>query len=205
MCYIVAREPKECSVGIKRDSRPVSEETLRWYAMSAPYRREFIARDIFKAEGLEYFLPLQRVVADSAGGRKRLVWRPAIASMIFVRATRSGIQSLKQRRGVVQYLTRPVEGRNEPITVPDREMADFRRAILADNEKTVFLRPEEIDISKGTLVRITGGPLNGCTGAFMKVSGVRGRRLVIKLEGLGAVATQVDPDFVEIINPQLTI
>ena len=175
-----------------------SNATYVWHAMSAPYRREIIARDMFESEGMECFLPMRYVLEGSGRYCKREL-RPAVPSLIFVRASRNRIQEVKQRHGIVQYLTRPESGRNVPITVPDRQMSTFRRAIQNSLDNYIYFRPGELDLSKGKRVRIIGGALNGCEGTFMKVKGVRNRRLVIMLEGLGAVAAEVNPVYIEMI------
>lgn len=173
-------------------------DTDLWHAMSAPYRREIMARDMFESEGMECFLPMRYVMGGSGRACRREL-RPAVPSLIFVRASRSRIREVKQRHGIVQYLTRPESGRNVPITVPDRQMSSFRLAIQNSLDNYIYFRPGELDLSAGRRVRIIGGALNGCEGTFMKVKGVRNRRLVIMLEGLGAVAAEVNPDYIEMI------
>lgn len=175
------------------------KEERRWHAMSAPYRREIPARDMFESEGLECFLPMRYVLTGSGRQKKREL-KPAVPSLIFVKATRAELQEIKQRRGLVQYICRPEGERNVPITVPERQMNAFQLSIRHSLDNFLYFRPEEINISKGHRVRIVGGALNGCEGTFMKVKGARNRRLVIMLESLGAVAVEINPDFIELIE-----
>lgn len=174
-------------------------EEAHWYAMSAPYRREMKACDMFKAEGLESFLPMRYQIVERSRGRKIRELRPAVPSLIFVRAERTVLQRLKERHGIVQYLCRPEGGRNEPIVVPDAQMETFRKAIEQSMNNFLYFRPGELNLSKGMKVKIVGGVLKGCEGTFMKVKGARNRRLVVMLEGLGAIAAEVDPDYIELI------
>lgn len=182
-------------------SRPTAASAVkpRWFAMSAPYRREQRARDIFMQAGLECFLPMRYQLVDAGRGKKKRELRPAVPNLIFVKARRDMLQRIKTASGIVQYLTRPEGERNVPITVPDSQMEDFRRAIHNSLDNYIYLSPTEIDIAKGRKVRIIGGQLNGVEGVFMKVKGARSRRLVIMLDGLGAVAAEVDPDFIELL------
>ncbi|MDE7381493.1 MAG: UpxY family transcription antiterminator [Muribaculaceae bacterium] len=196
MCNKVGGEPGEC-FDVNGDSN--SEETRRWHAMSAPYRRELQARDLFEAAGLEYFLPMRYILVTLPGGKKKRELRPAVPSLIFVKGTRKELQTLKDQKGIVQYLCRPEGERNVPIIVPDVQMNAFRKAIENSLNNFIYFRPGELNLSLGKRVRIIGGALNGCEGTFMKVKGARSRRLVIMLEGLGAVAAEVSPDFIELI------
>lgn len=175
------------------------EDSRLWFAMSAPYRREIKAKELFEEAGLEYFLPMKYVLVEVSGGRKKRELRPAVPSLIFVKATRKEIQFLKDERGIIQYICRPEGERNVPIVVPTVQMENFRRAIENSLNNFIYFLPEEINIAKGKRVRIIGGALNGCEGTFMKVKGARSRRLVIMLEGLGAVAAEVNPDLIELI------
>lgn len=173
---------------------------LRWYAMSAPYRREQKAKDLFDAYGMESFLPMRYVACNVRGGKRMRELRPAVPSLIFVRAERDALQTLKTREGIVQYLCKPEDGKNVPITVPDNQMDMFKNAIERSLYEYLYFQPGELNLTKGKKVKIVGGALKGCEGTFMKVKGARNRRLVIMLEGLGAVAAEVDPDYIELMK-----
>lgn len=71
----------------------------------------------------------------------------------------------------------------------------------AENDKLIYLIPEEINLAKGTKVRIIGGAFNNVEGIFVKVKGVRSRRVVLLVEGVTAVAlTEVSPDLLEVLK-----
>lgn len=175
-------------------------EGMEWFAMSAPYRRELIAVERFSKEGFECFVPLRRRPVKLRNGKSEIRNVPAVPNLIFVRALRSEIQDVKGRVAVAQYLTRREGDRNIPITIPDREMANFRLALEKSGEKTIYIDPSEVDIRKGTKVRIVGGMLDGLEGILMKVKGARSRRLVVMIEGITALAAEVEPDFVQIVG-----
>ncbi|MCM1377003.1 MAG: UpxY family transcription antiterminator [Clostridium sp.] len=208
MSYIDSEEPKEYLGGkdaielgmLCGSSRSLDRAgALEWFALSAPYRREMRARELFESLGIETFVPMQQLLEETAGGRRKRTLRPAVPNLLFARSTRSQLQAFKTQYPIVQYITRPIDGRNEPIIVPDRQMEDFRRAITKSLDTILYFKPSEIDLSKGKRVRIIGGVLNGVSGTLMKVKGARSRRLVIMLEGLGAVAAEVEPDYIELI------
>ncbi|MDB1074800.1 hypothetical protein PL757_06455 [Phocaeicola vulgatus] len=67
-------------------------------------------------------------------------------------------------------------------------------------ENTIYYKPEEIDIRKGTHICIYGGKFNGVKGVFMRVKGKRRRRVVVMLEGIMGISVEVHPDLIEVIN-----
>ena len=69
------------------------------------------------------------------------------------------------------------------------------------NENITYLRPEEVDIKKGTKVRVHGGVFDGTEGYFVKLQGKRSRRVVMLIEGITAVAlTEISTDFIEVLG-----
>ena len=176
---------------------PVSDAV--WYAMSAPYHRELQARDWFGEHGIETFVPMRREIVTSRDGHKSSVSVPAIHNLIFVHTTSDVMRELKPQLPIVQYLTHPVEGRNRPILVPESQMQQFIRVSNSHNEKLLYFRPEELNLHSGTPVRIIGGAFDGVEGTFVKVQGVRNRRVVVQLPGLLSVAAEVHPDLIQVI------
>ena len=86
------------------------------------------------------------------------------------------------------------------LVVPDEQMESFITIASQYEETTVYYKPEEIDIRKGTRVCIHGGKLDGVKGVFMRVQGKRNRRVVVMLEGVMAVSAEVHPDLIEVIS-----
>ena len=52
-----------------------------------------------------------------------------------------------------------------------------------------YFSPDEINVAKGTKVRIHGGQFNGLEGTFIKVKGARDRRVVVEVSGVIVLAT----------------
>lgn len=178
-----------------------TENSIVWFAMSAPYRRELIAKEFLDKKNIECFVPMKEALIDRRNGSKCRQKVPAIHNLIFVHTTKETIKSLKQGVNFLQYCTRPKDGKNIPITVPDNQMQQFIAVTNANNESITYLRPEEIDIKKGTRVRVHGGVFDGTEGYFVKVQGKRSRRVVMLIEGITAVAlTEISTDFIEVID-----
>lgn len=167
-----------------------SSEPVVWFAMSATFGRALKAKEFLESRSVHCFIPMKYdVVSEGKQGKLRKVRKliPAINNLLFVHTTRSNIQALKSEVGYLQYLTRPEGARRVPITVPDRQMDQFITVCDSYNEKLVYLNPDEINLAKGTPVQIIGGPFDGIEGTFVKVEGVRNRRVAILVPGIAAV------------------
>ncbi len=171
---------------------------VRWYVMRA-YKNERLAEEKLAEEGgLEFFIPKHYVMRVFHGRKsKRLV--PVIPSLVFVHASKEQILAFKQSNNFLHFVMWEKSTGSECLVVPDNQMEDFIRVASAQLEDTAFFKPEEINIRRGTRVRIHGGRFDGVNGVFMQIKGRRNRRLVVMLEGIMAVVAEVDPDLVEII------
>lgn len=173
------------------------KDTIQWFAMRATFCRELNAKQLLDDLNIETFVPMHYEIRIK-NRRKSKVLVPVIHNLIFVHTTRPVIQEIKARVPYLQYITHPEEGRNTPIIVPDRQMEQFIAVCGTFDEQLIYLPPQEIDLTRGTRVRIHGGSFDGQEGVFMKVKGVRNKRLVIAIQGVIAVATVVvHPELVE--------
>ena len=160
--------------------------TVCWFVMRA-YKSEGKAEEkLAGKDGLAYFIPkCYAIRVYHRVKSKRLV--PAIPNLVFVHASRSQILNFKSTG-------------SEYIVVPDEQMDSFIKVASQYDENISYYRPSEINLQKGTRVRIHGGKFDGVKGIFMQVRGKRNRRIVIMLEGVIAVTAEVDPDLVEVIS-----
>ena len=164
-----------------------SPEDTEWFAMSATFGRALKAKDFLESRSVRCFVPMKyEVVRDEKHGKKRQ-FIPAINNLLFVNTTRSTIQSLKAEMSYLQYLTRPDGARRVPIVVPERQMEQFIAVCNTYNDKLVYLNPDEINLEKGTPVQIIGGAFDGIEGTFVKVDGIRNRRVAVLVPGIAAV------------------
>ena len=174
-------------------------EILEWYALSAPHRKEMEAQRLLQRNDIECFIPMCTSIV-TIGRRKERKCIPAVSNLVFARSTRERLQEVKTGIPYLQYKVNTEEGRNVPIIVPDRDMDRFIRVCRLRNEKVVFVSPDEINIAKGTPVKIIGGELNGLEATFVKVKGKRSKRVVIILKGVTALTTEVEPQYLELID-----
>lgn len=158
-----------------------------WFAMSATFGRSLKAKAFLESKSIECFIPMKyEIVVDKQQGKiRKLV--PAINNLIFVYTTKERIQHLKSVAEYLQYLTSPVEGRNIPIIVPEEQMTQFMTVCNQHDEKLVYLSPDEINLEKGTPVKIIGSAFDGVVGTFVKVHNSRKKRVVVLVQGVAAV------------------
>ena len=99
----------------------------------------------------------------------------------------------------MQYITDTRSG--QKIIISDSEMQRFIAVAGTYNDHLMYFQPDELNLSKGTKVRITGGDFEGQEGVFLKVKGARDRRVVIEIQGVIAVAlATIHPDLIEVIK-----
>ena len=179
----------------------MQENDYGWYAMSATFCRELKAKEYLEGNGVECFIPMRyELIIEKTGGKKKK-FVPAIHNLIFAYTTRKRIQELKTGVDYLQYIVKPCEGRKEPVVVPQEQMQQFIKVCDTHNEKLLYLSPEEINLKKGTNVRIVGGVFDGVEGQFVKVEGKRNKRVVVQLQGLVAVATaEITDGYIEVLD-----
>lgn len=171
-----------------------------WYAMSVPYNRVLKVKNMLDEKHIECFVPMRYEVREVKGHKVRL-YVPAISNLIFVHTTDEILKLFKQSTTLLQYLVYKRDGVAHKIIVPDAQMQQFIRVCNTNDEQLIYLRPDEINLSRGTRVRILGGTFNGVEGVFVKVKGKRNRRVVVLIDHVSAIAvSEVSPDLIEIVN-----
>lgn len=158
-----------------------------WFAMSATFGRELKAKTFLESKRVKCFVPMRYEIVKDKTQRKTRKLVPAINNLIFVYTTKDRIQDLKSTTNYLQYLTKPVDGKNIPITIPEYQMQQFMAVCDTYNEKLVYLSADEINLKEGTPVKIIGSEFDGIEGTFVKINKSRKKRVVVMIQGLTAV------------------
>lgn len=172
-----------------------------WFAMSATFGRAMKAKEFLEKNNVKCFVPMKyAMVNDRRQGKVRKLV-PAINNLIFVHAAKECIQTLKAGLKYLQYITRP-EGRlNVPIIVPDSQMEQFITVCDTYSSDLVYLSPDEINLQKGTPVRIIGGAFDGIEGTFLKVDRSRRKRVAVLVQGIAAVMiTEFTEGYLQVLD-----
>jgi transcription antitermination factor NusG len=173
---------------------PMLENTLQWYVLRVTYQRELIAKAFFDEKSIESFVPTKKVYRINSAGRRVAREQAILHNYIFVRSTREVIDHIKSfELPYLRYVMHVQNDERRVMVVPEEQMRSFVAIAGSDDEQVMFLTPESVDLSKGDRVRIVAGVFEGAEGVLVKVSGVRNRRVVVKIEGVAAVAAPLLP------------
>lgn len=174
------------------------EDDIQWYAMRATYRRECEAVRILEENFLNCFIPMRYNWRVKKGKKVRELV-PVVRNLLFVHATSAKLKQIKATLPYLQYITDHRSG--EKIIVPDEQMRRFIAVAGTYSDHLLYFHPEELNLAKGTKVRIIGGDFEGQEGFFIKVKGARDRRVVIAIQGVIAVAmATIHPDLIKVID-----
>ncbi len=178
------------------------QDHRQWFVMRVTYQREVIAKQRLDALEVENYLPIRIERRRNSHGRFCRVEVPLIHNFLFVYSQREIIDDIKNYKlPYMRYATCVREGKREIMIVPERQMRSFIAVASGGDDKALFLEPSAVNLSAGDRVRIIDGPLAGVEGTFMRLNGGRGKRVVVKIDSVAAVATtELSPRMVEKIQ-----
>lgn len=166
----------------------------KWYVLRVTYQRELSTKEYLDKLEIENFVPIRVVRRRNSKGRYYRAREAAVHNYIFIRSSREVIDELKTfRLPILRYVIHQQDGGSRVMTVPDAQMRNFIAVAANTDESVIFLSPEEAALSKGDKVRITDGVFEGVEGIFMRVNNTREKRVVVKIDGITAVATASIP------------
>lgn len=145
--------------------------------------------------GIENFTPkIQKII--TLNGKRQCKTFPIIHDLIFVHDSRTVIDPIVAKVRTFQYR---FLGGGKFMTVTDKDMNDFIRAVESSS-RPQFYRPEEItpDMRKRK-IRIIGGRLNNYEGFLLTVRGSKRRRLIVEIPTLLAAAVEVEPEYIQLL------
>lgn len=168
-----------------------------WYPMRVTYNRELRVKARLDELGIENYLPMKYDIVIRGGDRVRMLV-PAVSNLIFVRAQRYNLTSLKYNDEILQplrYMTRTdilTRDRHEVMTVPDRQMNDFISVSrMVDNDRVRYLRYDPYLDKPGQRVRIIDGNFAGVEGVIKRIG--KNRQVVVLIPGIAAITLNSIP------------
>ena len=188
---MIEREQNNECLG--RDTRMCGDPES-WFPMRVTYSRELKVKAELDRLGIENFLPMTYKLADADTEHPRRELVPAINNLIFVRSSKSRINSLKSTELLqpLRYIMdRTAKEEHTIMTVPDAQMENFMRVASRTDDSVLFLNDETVVGKEGKRVLITGGVFDGITGVIRRVK--RCKRVVVELEGIASVAIAFVP------------
>ena len=168
----------------------IEKNAVAWYVFRVTYQRELTAAKQLEELGIEHFIPTVRTKIRNEKGLA-IGWKtePLIHNYIFIHDSYTNLLAVKQYK--IDYL-RFIMGKDDegmvsvPQYVPDKQMSDFMKVVRTMGSKPV---DPNIDLRKGDRVRVMTGPFEGVEGIYIKMPNRHEKRVVIKIEGIAAVAT----------------
>lgn len=162
-----------------------------WYAFKVFFNKVFeIDKELTRLGGETYFpvVKFYKLLDD----KKKMVVKPAISSLIFVRCTEENVKAYQnQLTGRVMLYTHVTDGIRKPSPIDEEEMRVFKLVTSVEDERLQYLDVESINYKEGQRVKVIDGPYAGCTGYIKRIKG--NRRLLVAVEGLALVATSYIP------------
>ena len=176
-----------------------NDKNIKWYVLIAANSKVERFCDYLKAAGMEYFYPMsyqERRIRNSELRTKRIL-QPVFKHLLFVKSDKSKLdpilREIKLDLGITSdlYYKYWDEDERKTAVVPAAQMRNFMLVVGAVEKPIIYLSNGEVNLEKGTSVRIIGGAFEGIEGIFMKVKG--SSRVVVSIPNLLSVATAFIP------------
>jgi transcription antitermination factor NusG len=173
-----------------------SNSDILWYVLFAANGKAEKIKPYLETSSVEYFFPLYYKEKRIRGSeRYRRVLHPLLGNLIFVKSSKDilnpVLKDVKMRLNISSDLYYRDFADKKIIVVPEHQMLNFIAVAGSEDEQIIYLSNEEVNLQKGTKVRITGGVFEGVEGVFMRVKG--DKRLVVSIPNLFSVATAFIP------------
>lgn len=177
------------------ESEITKEQDYEWFVLRVTYQRELMAKEQFDSLGINSFVPMKTVRKLDKNGKYVKKRVSALHNYIFVNSTRKILDEIKLTKIPWLRYVMSINGNSakQVLTVPKKQMLDFIAVAGSDDDRIEFISEEQLHLTQGDRVRILSGPFEGVEGIFMKLNNKRGRCVVIKIEGVTAVATASIP------------
>ena len=174
----------------------VDPNTVFWYVLFAANGKATKISDYLKTTPIEHFFPYcfkEKQMNERQQVKRTL--QPLLGNLVFVKSSKAYLdpflKEIKQRLGINSDLYYRYLGSKQLIIVPESQMLGFIAIAGSNSDQIIYLSNEEVNMKKGTKVRVTGGIFEGVEGIFMRIQG--DKRVVVSIPHLLSVATAFIP------------
>ena len=177
------------------------KKKAEWFVMNAYAKNEHKAESALSgSNGLPYFIPKKYAMRNYFGKIKRELV-PLIPNLVFINAPYAQVDKFQSLYSFLGFATTVKDGNRTPLVVPSYQMENFIKVASHYDEELTYFKPEEVELNEGDFVRIIGGKFNGAKGQLLRLKGKRGKRLVVRIPRIMAVAsTYIEPEFIQVIT-----
>jgi transcription antitermination factor NusG len=169
---------------------------ILWYTLYASNGKAVKIKPCLEAASIEYFFPMyyrERKIKESE--RCERIAFPLLGNLIFAKSSKNildpVLKEAKLRLSISSDLYYRDFGNKRMIVIPENQMRNFIAVAGNGQEEVMYISNDEVNLRKGTKVRITGGVFAGVEGVFMRIKG--NKRLVVSISNLFSVATAYIP------------
>lgn len=188
--------------GVSVENVPVGNK--QWFVLRVSYGRIDKAKTFVEAKGIECYVPL-RYKEVRKQGKKRIITKPLLPSLIFVYASAEQLEALlhdnkvmaNESRALLSYYFNHTihrqdnPDRNPPLTIQDEAMNNFIRLTSIKNPHIIPITSNNIQFKLGDMVIVTEGEFKGIHGRVARIAGQQ--RVVVELFDGCLVATAYVP------------
>ena len=160
---------------------------LKWYPVYTNPRAEKKAFDLLCRKGIECYLPLYKQQKQWSD-RKKWVNEPLIKSYVFVKITAFQITEVLMTNGICRFLYFS----GKIASMPDKQIEQLKLLLATESELEVL----DYHFTKGEMVRINAGPLQGMIGELIEFE--TQKRMLIKIDHIGqSILVKINSVFTE--------
>lgn len=189
--------------GVSVENVPVGNK--QWFVLRVSYGRIDKAKTFVEAKGIECYVPLRHKEVRKQG-KKRIITKPLLPSLIFVHASAEQLEALlhdnkvmaNESRALLSYYFNHTihrqdnPDRNPPLTIQDEAMNNFIRLTSIKNPHIIPVTSNNIQFKLGDNVVVTEGEFKGIHGRVARIAGQQ--RVVVELFDGCLVATAYVPN-----------
>ena len=198
-----------CTPSISKNKGWVSVENVptpnkQWFVLRVSYGRILKAKTLVEAKGMVYYIPL-RYKEVRKQGKKRIITKPLLPSLIFVHASAEQVETLLHNIKIVANESRALlsyyfdhtihlqdnPNRNPPLTIQDEVMNNFICLTSIKNPHIIPVTSNSIKFKLGDNVVVTEGEFKGVHGRVARIAGQQ--RVIVELFDECLVATAYVP------------
>lgn len=171
-----------------------TDEEIHWYALKVFFNRVSFIEHEFKSAGYETYYAKKAVECHKEGALF-YVYKPLVASLLFVRCTSAYLMKYKQAQDDFFMYYNKV-GTNQPEAVPDNEMKQFILVTSVLDTGLEYLGRDAPQYHIGDRVRVINGIYKGTEGIIKRIK--KDRRLIVTVSGVAVLATSfIHPSFLQ--------
>ena len=186
-----------------------SKNKIKWYVLRAGYGTELKYRDLFIEKGFEAYVPMlyvKKEERDDYDNRTIVIrkFRKPVSNLLFVKASRVQIDDFirnisSMSPSHLHYYYDHTEGlpqgKENPITISDGEMRNFRMVADVDDCHVEMVSPGECHFKDGSIVLVKEGRFKGVVGRVARVH--RQQRVLVGAGGFIIATSYVPTKFFE--------